>query len=34
MKDLNIRPETMKLLQERAGNRLVLIGIDRQALPQ
>jgi hypothetical protein len=25
-KDLNIRPETLKLVQERAGNTLELIG--------
>jgi hypothetical protein len=29
IKDLNIRPETLKLVQERAGNTLELIGIDR-----
>jgi hypothetical protein len=27
VKDLNIRPETLKLMQERAGNTLELIGI-------
>jgi hypothetical protein len=26
MKDLNIRPETLNLVQERAGNILELIG--------
>jgi hypothetical protein len=27
MKDFNIRPETLKLVQERAGNTLEAIGI-------
>jgi hypothetical protein len=27
MNDLNIRPETLKLVQERAGNKLEVIGI-------
>jgi hypothetical protein len=27
--DLNIRPETLKLVQERAGNTLELIGIGK-----
>jgi hypothetical protein len=27
IKDLNIRPETLKLVQERAGNTLEAIGI-------
>jgi hypothetical protein len=30
--DLNIRHETMKLLQERAGNTLELIGIGKDFL--
>jgi hypothetical protein len=29
IKDLNIRPETLKLVQERAGNILEAIGIAR-----
>jgi hypothetical protein len=29
IKDLNIRPDTLKLVQERAGNTLVAIGIGR-----
>jgi hypothetical protein len=29
MKDLNIRPETLKLLQEGAGNTLELIGLGK-----
>jgi hypothetical protein len=29
MKDLNIRPETLKLLQEGAGNTLELINIGK-----
>jgi trehalose-6-phosphate synthase len=29
VKDLNIRPETLKLAQERAGNSLEAIGIDK-----
>jgi hypothetical protein len=28
IKDLNIRPEILKLMQERAGNTVELIGID------
>jgi hypothetical protein len=32
IKDLNISPETLKLLQERAGNTLELIGIDKNFL--
>jgi hypothetical protein len=31
-KDLNIRPETLKLEQERAGNTLETIGIDNDLL--
>jgi hypothetical protein len=30
--NLNIRPETLKLVQERAGNTLELIGIDNDFL--
>jgi hypothetical protein len=30
--DLNIRPETLKLLQEGAGNTLELIGIGKDFL--
>jgi hypothetical protein len=30
--DLNIRPETLKLVQERAGNTLELIGIGKNFL--
>jgi hypothetical protein len=29
IKDLNIRPETLKLAQERAGNTLEVIGIGK-----
>jgi hypothetical protein len=29
LKDLNIRPETLKLVQERAGNTLESIGIGK-----
>jgi hypothetical protein len=32
MKDLNIRPETLKLVQEGAGNTLELIGIGKDFL--
>jgi hypothetical protein len=32
MKDLSIRPETLKLLQEGAGNTLELIGISKDFL--
>jgi hypothetical protein len=32
IKDLNIRPETLKLLQERAGNTLEAIGIGKEFL--
>jgi hypothetical protein len=32
IKDLNIRPETLKLVQERAGNTLEVIGIDKDFL--
>jgi hypothetical protein len=32
IKDLNIRPETLKLLQERAGNTLEQIGIGKDFL--
>jgi hypothetical protein len=32
MKDLNIRPETLKLVQERAGNTLEAIGISKDIL--
>jgi hypothetical protein len=32
MKDLNIRPETLKLLQEGTGNTLELIGIGKDFL--
>jgi hypothetical protein len=32
IKDLNIRPETLKLVQERAGNTLVVIGIGKDFL--
>jgi hypothetical protein len=31
-KDFNIKPETLKLVQERAGNTLELIGIDNDIL--
>jgi hypothetical protein len=34
IKNLNIRPETLKLLQEGAENTLEQIGIYRQKLPQ
>jgi hypothetical protein len=29
IKDLNIRPKTLKLVQERAGNTLEAIGLDK-----
>jgi hypothetical protein len=32
MKDLNIRPETLKLVQVRAGNTLEVIGIGKDFL--
>jgi hypothetical protein len=32
IKDLNIRPETLKLVQERAGNTLEVIGIGKVVL--
>jgi hypothetical protein len=32
IKDLNIRPETLKLVQERAGNNLEAIGIGKDFL--
>jgi mitochondrial fission protein ELM1 len=32
IKDLNIRPETLKLVQERAGNTLEAIGIAKNFL--
>jgi hypothetical protein len=32
IKDLNIRPETLKLVQEGVGNTLELIGIDKDFL--
>jgi hypothetical protein len=32
IKDLNIRPETLKLVQERAGNTLKLIGVGKDFL--
>jgi hypothetical protein len=32
IKDLNIRPKTLKLLQERAGNTLEAIGIGKDFL--
>jgi hypothetical protein len=32
MKDLNIRPETLKLIQERTGNTLEVIGIGKDFL--
>jgi hypothetical protein len=32
MKDLNIRPETLKLVQKRAGNTLEAIGIGKDFL--
>jgi hypothetical protein len=32
IKDLNIRPDTLKLVQERAGNTLELIGIGNDFL--
>jgi hypothetical protein len=32
IKDLNIRPETLKLIQERAGNILEIIGIGKDFL--
>jgi hypothetical protein len=32
IKDLHIKPETLKLVQERAGNTLEVIGIDKDCL--
>jgi hypothetical protein len=32
IKDLNVRPETLKLLQERTGNTLEAIGIGKDFL--
>jgi hypothetical protein len=32
MKDLNIKPKTMKLLKERAGNTLEAIGVGKDFL--
>jgi hypothetical protein len=32
IKDLNIRPKTLKLVQERAGNTLVVIGMGKDFL--
>jgi hypothetical protein len=32
IKELNIRPETLKLVQERAGNTLELLGIGKDFL--
>jgi hypothetical protein len=32
IRDLNIRPETLKLVQERAGNTLEVIGIGKDLL--
>jgi hypothetical protein len=32
IKDLNIRPETLKLVQKRAGNTLEVIGIGKDFL--
>jgi hypothetical protein len=32
IKDLNIRPQTLKLVQERVGNTLKLIGIGKNFL--
>jgi hypothetical protein len=32
IKDLNIRPKTLKLVQKRAGNTLEAIGIDKDFL--
>jgi hypothetical protein len=32
IKDLNVRPETLKLVQERAGNTLEAIGISKDFL--
>jgi hypothetical protein len=32
IKDLNIRPETLKLVHERAGNTLEVIGIGKDFL--
>jgi hypothetical protein len=32
IKDLNIRPETLKLIQKRAGNTLEAIGIGKDFL--
>jgi hypothetical protein len=32
IKDLNIRPQTLKLVQERVGNTLELVGIGKNFL--
>jgi hypothetical protein len=32
IKDLNIRPETLKLVQEKAGNTLEVIGVGKDFL--
>jgi hypothetical protein len=32
IKDLNIRPQTLKLIQERVGNTLELVGIGKNFL--
>jgi hypothetical protein len=32
IKDLNFRPKTLKLVQERVGNTLEAIGIDKDLL--
>jgi hypothetical protein len=32
IKDLNVRPQTLKLVQKRVGNTLELIGIDKDFL--
>jgi hypothetical protein len=32
IKDLNIRPQTLKLIQERIGNTLELVGIGKNFL--
>jgi hypothetical protein len=32
IKDLNIRPQTLKLVQEKLGNTLEIIGIDKDFL--
>jgi hypothetical protein len=32
IKDLNVRPQTLKLVQERIGNTLELIGIGKDFL--